>query len=527
LHKLISWSFLISAFLPLFSAAQSRYDILITEFLADPSPSAGLPESSFIELRNHSRFDYNLLNWKIGNGSSTATIRTNYILKADSFLILCPTSATEAYSLFGPTLGLSGFPSLYNESGEILLSAADGRIIHAIRYDQDSYGNPLKAEGGWSLEMIDLNNACIDKGNLAASTSAAGGTPGTKNSVDGTIHDDQPPALIRFIPVDSANLILLFDQPLDSMSGSSAGNFSIGEMPLRPDSVSIIPPFFDRVLMHLSVPMQYGTLYTVTVQHVSDCTGNEIGSYNSCPAGLPQKVNTGDIVFNEILFNPPPYGYDYIELYNRSNHILRCSELYLASRDLLGNLKTPVRIVNGERIFFPGEYLVISENREWLLKNYPACPEAQIISLSNLPSMPDDAGKLVLLNSSGNILDELDYDHHWHTAMLAGETGVALERIREDLPTNQSSNWTSASAPSGYGTPGYRNSEFLSGSESRDLISVEPKIFSPDMDGYRDFCFINYQLPAAGFTGSISVFDVNGRMVRQLVNNILWGSSGS
>jgi hypothetical protein len=59
------------------------------------------------------------------------------------------------------------------------------------------------------------------------------------------------------------------------------------------------------------------------------------------------------------------------------------------------------------------------------------------------------------------------------------------------------------------------------------LISVEPKIFSPDMDGYRDFCFINYQLPAAGFIGSISVFDGNGRMVRQLANNILWGSSGS
>ena len=47
------------------------------------------------------------------------------------------------------------------------------------------------------------------------------------------------------------------------------------------------------------------------------------------------------------------------------------------------------------------------------------------------------------------------------------------------------------------------------------------------MDGYQDFCFINYQFPVAGFTGSIAIFDVNGRQVRQLVNNILWGSSGS
>jgi hypothetical protein len=73
--------------------------------------------------------------------------------------------------------------------------------------------------------------------------------------------------------------------------------------------------------------------------------------------------------------------------------------------------------------------------------------------------MPDDFGKLVLLNESGELMDELDYDHHWHAPLLSDESGVALERIRTDLPTNQSSNWTSASAPSGYGTPGYKNSE--------------------------------------------------------------------
>jgi len=46
------------------------------------------------------------------------------------------------------------------------------------------------------------------------------------------------------------------------------------------------------------------------------------------------------------------------------------------------------------------------------------------------------------------------------------------------------------------------------------------------MDGYQDFCFINYQLPSAGYMGSISVYDMYGRMVRKLVNNILWGTSG-
>ncbi len=527
MSRLFLWSLFACVFPPLLTVAQNRYDVLITEFLADPSPSAGLPGSSFIELQNHSSQDFNLRNWKISNGSSTATIKTDYILKADSFLILCPSSAAETYGLFGSTLGMSNFPSLYNEAGEILLSAGDGRTIHAIRYDQASYGNVLKAKGGWSLEMIDLNRACSDIANWTASISVSGGTPGSKNSVDGANPDEQAPALFRSIPADSGNVVLLFDETMDSASASSNTNYSISGMPLSPESARILPPFFDRVLIHLPEAMQENTIYTITVQHVADCSGNEIGFLRSCPAGLPGKVKGEDIIFNEILFNPPPFGYDYIELYNRSNSIIRCQDLFLAGRDPAGNLQNPVSVLKEERIFFPGEYLVLTENPEWLKKNYSACPATQIIPLSSLPSMPDDFGKLVLLKNTGDIIDELDYDHHWHVPLLASESGIALERIRTDLPTNQASNWTSASAPSGFGTPGYQNSEFMRDDGGPDFISVDPKIFSPDMDGFRDFCFINYQLPDAGYMGSIYIYDIHGRLVRQLVNNIIWGNSGS
>src|SRR5450755_4465538 len=118
--------------LPLFSKTQARYDVLITEFLADASPSVGLPEFSFVELNNHSLQDVNLRNWKISNGSTTATIKTDYILKADSFLIICPVSAETAYSFFGHSLGITSFPALANDAGNIQLIAPDGRVIHAV-----------------------------------------------------------------------------------------------------------------------------------------------------------------------------------------------------------------------------------------------------------------------------------------------------------------------------------------------------------------------------------------------------------
>jgi hypothetical protein len=273
--------------------------------------------------------------------------------------------------------------------------------------------------------------------------------------------------------------------------------------------------------------MTAGKIYSVSVQQIRDCGGNETGPDNSCKAGIPEKPGGGDIIFNEILFNPPPYGFDYLELYNRSTRIINCSGLFLSGRDMSGALKNPFVLVKEERAFFPGEYLLLTENPDWVLHNYPLSGAAQILSVSALPSMPDDFGKVVLLDASGESIDELDYDHHWHSPLLANETGVALERIRADGPVSLSANWTSAAASAGYGTPGYKNSESSTDSIRSDFISVEPKIFSPDLDGYEDFCFIQFHLPAAGFTGSISIYDVYGRMVRKLVNNVLWATTGS
>jgi hypothetical protein len=519
--------FLILSFLPSATTAQNRYDVLITEFLSDPTPAVGLPESEFIELKNRSVKDYNLLNWNISNGNSSATIRVDYILKADSFLILCANSAANAYTHFGSSLGISGFPSLGNDAGDIILSTDEGLVMHAIHYDKSWFGNDIKASGGWSLEMIDLSNVCTGIGNWTASTSPDGGTPGKINSVNAENPDVETPALIRAITVDSLNLVLLFNEPMDSISASEAANYSISDAIGSPEKTSAVSPFFDRVEVRLQHPLVNGRVYTVSVHQIRDCSGNEIGFPNECKTGLPEKVKPGDIIFNEILFNPPPYGYDYLELYNRSSRIINCSELWLAARDPTGSLKDPVNLVKEDRAFFPGEYILITENPDWILHHYPKTDESVMIPITSMPSLPDDLGKVVLLNTSADVIDELDYDHHWHSPLISDESGVALERIRTDLPTDLASNWTSGTAASGYGTPGYKNAEYSTDSTAADFISIEPKVFSPDMDGYKDFLFLNYHLPAAGFIGTVSIYDIYGRMVRKLVDNILWGTDGS
>jgi hypothetical protein len=328
--------------------------------------------------------------------------------------------------------------------------------------------------------------------------------------------------------MDSISLILIFDEALDSSSAADISNYSVSDGIGSPVNATTLAPFYDRVLIRLQSPLVRGKIYSVSVTQITDCAGNEIAINNSCIAGIPESPRAGDIIFNEILFNPPPYGADYIEFFNRGSTIVSCSGLFIAGRDVNGTLKDPLSLVKEDRYFFPGEYLLLTEDSSWIIHNFPQAPPSQILSMPALPSMPDDLGKIVLLDAMGALVDELDYDHHWHSPLLATEEGVALERISPDLPTSLASHWTSAAATAGYGTPGYKNSESTSADISdSDWISANPKIFSPDMDGYQDFLFLDYHLPDPGFIGSISIFNIYGLTVRKLANNIIWGTSGS
>jgi Lamin Tail Domain len=524
-NKIYAW-IIISMLMPACSFEQNRYDVLITEFLPDPSPPVGLPEASFIELKNRSRQDYNLRGWKISDGNSAATIKTDWFLKSDSFLILCPTSAVKDFIPFGPTLGVSSFPSLNNDADNIILIAADSQVIHALHYKKDWFENELKAGGGWSLEMIDPENPCAGMVNWKASISPTGGTPGHLNSINAGNPDHESPSLLRAYPVDSMDLDLVFDEPMDSSLVSNPSNFFISGEIGSPVSAAGMPPGFDHARLLLRKRLDPGKIYEVTANQVADCCGNTIGN-NICQTGIPVKAAPFDIIINEILFNPPPAGSDYIELFNRSNSIIDCSALWIMGRDSYGALQDPGVLTQGQRLLFPGEYIVLTEDPAWILQNYPSAPSFAIIQLTSFPSMPDDMGKIVLANNDGQIIDELDYDHHWHSPLLSGESGVALERIHSDTPSSAASNWASAAASTGFGTPGLKNSEYMPATAAgNEWITLEPKIFSPDLDGYQDYLFIQYQLPAAGFIGSITVFDVFGRAVRKLVNNSLWGTHG-
>ena len=71
----------------------------------------------------------------------------------------------------------------------------------------------------------------------------------------------------------------------------------------------------------------------------------------------------------------------------------------------------------------------------------------------------------------------------------------------------------------GFATPGYENSQHTEDQEINDEVTVEPKIFSPDNDGYNDVLSIHFKFENPGYTANIQIFDAQGRLVYQAANS--------
>ncbi len=510
-----------------YAQTPQRFDVVIDELFPDPTPVIGLPNNEFVELKNVSATAFNLRGWKLSDGTSTATINVNFILQPDSFVIVCPNSAVTAFAAFGTTLGVSSFPSLNNDADVITLYGPNGSIIHSVAYNTSWYHNDVKSDGGWTLEMIDTHNPCSGSSNWTSSNHHSGGTPGRKNSVDGINKDEQPPVLLRTYTINDTTIVAVFDEPVDSVTAALITSYSINNGIGYPLSALPVAPSFTEVRLRLSTPLNGNMIYQLSVNNVQDCSNNKIGSMSTARTGLPVTADSFDIVVNELLFDPVKDGYDYIELYNRSNHIIDLKQLNISNRNTAGNLTNIKQLAPDPYLFFPGEYLVFTAGKQWVQQNYVVKRPDNILELPSLPSFPDDKGIAVLTNLHGRVIDELSYEAKWHFSLISNREGVALERISYEQPTQHLHNWTSAASTAGYGTPGYVNSQLGAAFSVQGQLEVTPRIFSPDNDGIDDYITISYRVTGTEHVANVTVYDVQGRQVRYLVKNALLGTSGS
>jgi hypothetical protein len=505
----------------------TQYDVVINEIMADPEPQVQLPNVEFVELYNRTQFPVSLSGWKFSDASTTVTI-SNVAILPDSFIVLCASSNVDSFSQNIQVVGLSSFPSLNNTGDQLSLKDNYGNLIHYISYDDTWYNDNIKKNGGWTLEMIDATNPCSGKGNWRASQEVAGGTPGRKNSVVAFNPDTVPPQLLRAVLEDSITLLLYFSETINSSAGSLPANYSVDNNVGVPAVAQPVANDFNTVRLKFPQIFSRGIIYTITVSNISDCSGNTIGLFNSVRFAIPDSVTPGDVVINEILFNPKTYGYDFVELYNRSQKVIDLAQLDIEEKDI-ANPSSVLELTSVSAqtyLLFPQQYVALTASPENIQQNYFVETPQALVNVPSLPNYADDKSICLLKIHNGVTLDSLAYDHSWHFPLLDIEDGVSLERIDFDKPTQDKNNWHSAASTAGFATPTYKNSQFSETGISEDQINVTPEVFTPDNDGDKDFTFINYKFSETGYTINIRIYDANGREIRNLVRNELLGSEG-
>lgn len=460
------------------------YELLLTEIMSDPKPAVHLPEDEFIEVYNNSDYNINLSNINIQVGSKTF-IPESYLLKPDSFFVFWDKE----------------IPALKN-TGDTIKILCNNKIIHSVQYKPNMHLSKFKRNGGWSLELVDFSKPCLTNNNWISSVSKSGGTPGHLNS-----HQEElsafPIELNSYYPKNDTQLILFFNVPIESIetqySYKKHNNQALINIP-KIDSNSI---------------------ESISITNVKTCYNVDFDELN-LKYGIPKNPKYRDIIINELLFNPEEGGSDFIEVYNNSSNPFDLSRLAFSKKTNETEFEEPFQLKKNPFLLLPKEYYAVCSDKYWLKNTFP---KAINVIESNIPSMNNDSGNIVLLSLSAELIDEVNYKESWHFKELKKNENISLEKINPEH-YNIASSWTSASFSHDYATPGYENSNFTPKETIENLFTLKSKIISPNSDGYQDQLILHYKLSNTSWTAKISVINSSGVTLHVVYPNILLGTNG-
>jgi hypothetical protein len=373
--------------------------------------------------------------------------------------------------------------------------------------------------------MIDTGFPFYYQDNWTAASSKKGGTPGSVNSVSESNPDISFLGIQNVFPVDNIKIHISFSEPVFDLPGMMK-SIKIGEK--RIADVYSIDPLHREFFATLGDPLQRTELYQVEFsERIFDFAGNRMEKCDFT-FGLPEPAEQGDILFNELLFNPLPGDPDYLELFNHSEKIIDASRLQLVSvNDATGVKSETVPVSEYERCILPGDYYAMTTDTKKISERYFSTDPDHLFKNGSLPSMSDDKGHLILYNRELERIDELHYYDGMHYSLLSTNEGVALEKTDPGNISEEASGWHSATESSGWGTPGAPNSVFAEIPSTFDNVILSSSKITPDNDGFEDFLTITMNLNGNGNVVSILVFDESGNYISKIATNLFAGAEAS
>lgn len=498
-----------------------RYDIIVSEIMAKPSPEVGLPGVEYVELHNRLPERCVLRDWKIQIGN-TAKALPEITIDSFGFAVVVAQKNLEIFSPYCPNLYALSSLSITDGGQSLTLMNDNNEVIHHVVFKQNWHSESIKAEGGWSLEMIDFGKPCAGRANWNSSKDKRGGTPGATNSIYGELVDAIPPAMCAATLRDSNVLRVHFNETVAFSFNQSGQLFHVNpEIPIS--KISEVSPDFKSLDVVFTEPIRQGEIYGVEmVGVVSDCAGNRSLQGEEIPFGVNSEILPKDLVINELLTSSKDgTDADYVEIFNNTTKILDLKDLKIGYGGDSLPKKTIPAASRGMQMM-PHTYAVLCKNRETTLQQYVCKDKKALVQCDSLPNFASNTGVVFLCDKSLQTIDRLEYNEDMHYKKLLSTNGVSLERLSFNRATQDANNWFSAASTAGFGTPGYENSQSAY-PESVLEFSVTPEVFSPDNDGFEDFAEVSCRFPSEGERASVFVYNDKGLVVRSLVNNDLCG----
>ena len=125
-------------------SAQSVNELIISEIMADPTPSKGLPEKEYIELYNRSDKIIDLYRFKL-TYNNTTVIFPSFLLQPQSYVLIANKTNEKDFQSYGNVIGLSSF-SLLNTGTTLTIRSPQNKTIFSVTYS-DKWYEKNKAQG--------------------------------------------------------------------------------------------------------------------------------------------------------------------------------------------------------------------------------------------------------------------------------------------------------------------------------------------------------------------------------------------
>ncbi|MBD3617806.1 MAG: lamin tail domain-containing protein [Gracilimonas sp.] len=246
-----------------------------------------------------------------------------------------------------------------------------------------------------------------------------------------------PFTIMEVSALSESEILFLFSDNIEFATVSTE-DFTINGEVLAPSS-NITQPETNQLIVNLPTSLPSGPNLAV-VSNIESVNGWIIPQNTQAEFFVFDDYQSGDILINEFMKDPPTGAVEYVELKNISGK-------YLNLRDWrIGDNNSITSITGSDFVILPDSFTVISADTVALSIFFG---EANYVQTS-LPALNNSGDQIRLFDNNGTLADSLEYTSDW------GGEDVAIERRDATVSSTFRENWGDSPAEN-FGTPGLTN----------------------------------------------------------------------